>query len=460
LVEVVGAGYVGLVTAACLAFLGHWVRCIDADADRIEGLSRGEVPFVEPRLDALVRAGLASGHLRFGTDVVHGAVGADIAFIAVGTLDGTGEWTDRNVEAVLRSLLSAAVVPKLLVVRSTLRPGRMERLDRLVRESGHETTLLLHPEFTKEGAAVEDFLAPSRIVVGVPAATSHAVVDPLRALYAGVDAPFLVVDHASAEMIKIGSNAFLATKITFANELARYCQAVGADMRAVREGLGLDPRIGPLFLRTGPGFGGSCLPSQVDLLTRMNEELQLGAEILPALKRFNDGQPAWIVDQILGEGHLVRSIAVLGLAFKAGTDDLRASPALQIIDALIAGGVEAISAFDPAVPRLPSRPQVRMATSTEAAVAGADMVIVATEWPEFATADWRTLGSAMRQREVFDARGVLDPARADLAGFHVRSLERQPARPVAHVDDVTRAFQADDIHVDDIHVDELQAMVA
>lgn len=434
-VEVVGAGYVGLVTAACLASLGHWVRCSDADAGRVERLSRGEVPFLEPGLDDLVGAGLASGRLTFGTEISRGVRRADIAFIAVGTLDGTGEWTDRNVEAVLRSLLEKASVPKLIVIRSTLRPGRMDRLDRLVRGSGHDTTLLLHPEFTKEGEAVRDFLSPSRIVVGVPPSSSHAVADPLRALYADVDAPFLVVDHASAEMIKIGSNAFLATKITFANELARYCQAVGADARAVREGLGLDPRIGPLFLRSGPGFGGSCLPSQVDLLTRMNDELQLGAEVMPAVKRFNDRQPARIVGEILADDR-IRTIAVLGLAFKAGTDDLRASPALKIIDALSAAGVESISAFDPAVSKLPSRPQVRIAASLEAAVVGADLAIIATEWPAFAAANWEQLGSAMRTRDVFDTRGILDPRRSDLDGFRVRSLERQPTMPMASLPDL------------------------
>lgn len=423
-VQVVGAGYVGLVTAACLASLGHAVRCVDVDRDRVERLARGDVPFVEPGLEALVRGGLASGRLTFGNDVVVGSERADIVFIAVGTLDGTGQWTDRNVEAVLRTLLGATTVPPLLVIRSTLRPGRMDRLNRLVEESGHPTTLLIHPEFTKEGTAVSDFLTPDRIVVGVPRGGDALVAEPIRQLYSNTLAPFLVVDHASAEMIKIGSNAFLATKITFANELARFCQAVGADMAAVRAGLGLDPRIGPTFLRTGPGFGGSCLPSQVDLLSSMADDLGIRAELLPAVKRFNGRQPVAIAEEVLGDMLPPRTIAVLGLAFKAGTDDLRESPALKLIDAFLANGVEHLVAFDPVVLELRSRPAVRIATTIEDAVRDADVVVVATEWPEFAAADWARLGALMRRRDIFDARGILDPARPDLAGFRLRSLER------------------------------------
>lgn len=424
-VEVVGAGYVGLITAACLASLGHSVRCVDVDRNRVERLSNGDVPIVEPRLEELVRDGLATGRLGFGHDVVAESDRADIVFIAVGTLDGTGQWTDRNVEAVLRTLLAADTVPPLLVIRSTLRPGRMERLSRLVEESGHATTLLIHPEFTKEGTAVADFMAPNRIVVGIPRGVDESVADPVRQLYADVPAPVLVVDHASAEMIKIGSNAFLATKITFANELARFCKAVGADMGAVRAGLGLDPRIGPLFLRTGPGFGGSCLPSQVDLLSLMTDELGLGAELMPAVKRFNDRQPATIAEELLSDTLPPRSVAVLGLAFKAGTDDLRESPALKLIDALLGHGVEEVAAYDPAVSELRSRPAVRIAISVEDAVRGADVAVIVTEWPEFVAIDWRKLGAAMRRRDVFDARGILDPARPDLAGFRLRSLERR-----------------------------------
>ncbi len=423
-VEVVGAGYVGLVTAACLASLGHSVQCVDVDRERVERLSQGDVPFVEPRLQELVRDGLTTGRLRFRAEVVAGSHRADMVLIAVGTLDGSGEWTDRHVEAVLRILLAAADVPPLLVIRSTLRPGRMERLNRLVEESGHPTTLLIHPEFTKEGSAVADFLAPDRIVVGIPRGADDSVADPLRRLYASVPAPFLVVDHASAEMIKIGANAFLATKITFANELAQFCKAVGADMGAVRAGLALDPRIGGLFLRTGPGFGGSCLPSQVDLLSLMSSELGLGAELMPAVKRFNDRQPAAIAEELLSDTLPPRSIAVLGLAFKAGTDDLRESPALKLIDALLGNGVEQIAAYDPVVSELGSRPAVRIATSVEAAVQGADVAVVMTEWPEFVAIDWRQVGGGMRRRDVFDARGILDPSRPDLAGFRFRSLER------------------------------------
>ena len=425
-VEVVGAGYVGLVTAACLAWLGHTVRCVDVNLARITSLESGEVPFSEPGLADLVRIGMEQRRLSFGTDVVDAARAVDIVFVAVGTLDGTGRWTDEAVQGVIRSLLGGESVPPLLVVRSTLRPGRMADLDSLVRASGRPTTLLIHPEFTKEGTAIADFLSPDRIVIGLPAGCPPDVVRPIRQLYARIDAPMVVVDHASAEMIKIASNAFLATKITFANEIARFCRSVGADMAAVRRGIGLDRRIGPDFLRSGPGFGGSCLPSQIDLLSAMSDELGLDLELLPAVRRSNRSAAGRIATELLSGRPTPRRIGLLGLAFKAHTDDLRESPALRLIDALVEHGVEDIRAYDPVVRHLASHPRVAVEASAYAAADGADTLVVATEWPEFRSLDWNRLARLMTRREVFDTRGVVDLAAAMDAGFLVRSLERAP----------------------------------
>jgi UDPglucose 6-dehydrogenase len=300
----------------------------------------------------------------------------------------------------------------------------MADLNEMVRASGRPTTLLVHPEFTREGSAVADFLAPDRIVVGVPADCPPDVARPIEQLYAQVPAPVLVVDHASAELIKIGSNAFLATKITFANELARFCRAVGADMEAVRAGIGLDRRIGPAFLRSGPGFGGSCLPSQIDLLSDMAEELGLGAELLPAVRRSNRAAAGRIADEILEAVPAPRTIAVFGLAFKAQTDDLRESPALRLIDALLERGAEEIRAYDPAVRRLPKHAEGIVKSTPQAAAHGADTIVIATEWPEFGELDWLGLSSLVARREVFDTRGVVDVEAATSAGFRVRSLER------------------------------------
>jgi UDPglucose 6-dehydrogenase len=302
----------------------------------------------------------------------------------------------------------------------------MAELHELVVASGHATTLLLNPEFTKEGSAVLDFLEPDRIVIGLPAGTSADVAEPLRRLYGRIDAPIVVVDHASAELIKIGSNAFLATKITFANELARFCREVGADMAAVRQGIGLDRRIGPDFLRTGPGFGGSCLPSQVDLLAAMSDELGLDAQLIPAVGRANRAQATRIAEEILADLPAPERIAILGLAFKAGTDDLRESPAIRLIEALSERGVRALRAHDPVIDALPSHPSVEVSSDPYAAARGADILVVATEWPEYRKLDWVRLAGLMAHREVFDTRGIVDIEAATAAGFRIRSLERAP----------------------------------
>jgi UDPglucose 6-dehydrogenase len=429
---VVGAGYVGLVTAACLASLGHRVRVIDIDRDRIAGLSGGSVPITEPDLALLVRRGLSSGLLSFH-DEIEAADGVEMAFVTVGTLDGAGHWTDANVVAVLRQLLERPVVAPTVVVRSTLAPGTMLRLQRLVVGAGAATHLVFNPEFTREGAAIGDFLSPDRIVIGIAPGLGDHVAEPLRRLYAPLSSPFLVVDHASAEMIKIGSNAFLAAKITFANELARLCAANGVDMSNVRHGIGLDARIGPAFLASGPGYGGSCLPSQVELLAAMSDELDLDLELIPAVHRFNRQAPRRLVRDLLADIPIPERVVVLGVAFKAGTDDVRESPALRLIDALRERGVSEIRACDPAVRRLPSHPSVELSADPYESARGAELAIIATEWPEFRTLDWFRMAAVMKGREVFDARSVIEFERAAEAGFRVRSLERR-ARPRSAVE--------------------------
>ena len=455
-VAVVGAGYVGLVTAACLAALGHRVRSVDIDPDRIRALLAGVVPFAEPGLEDLVRQGLDAGRLTFHVGHGEGLADSDIAMIAVGTLDRDGRWTDEFVDRALVELLAAPTLPRTIAIRSTLRPGSMARLQQFVVRAAHRSRLVLNPEFTREGTAVQDFLAPDRIVVGVAAEDDPEIAaQPVRVLFAGIDAPFLIVDHASAELIKIGSNAFLATKITFANELARLCVAAGADMAQVRQGIGLDSRIGPAFLAPGPGFGGSCLPSQVELLSAMSGELGLGLELIPAVHRFNLEHPGRLARDLLAELPGVERVAVLGLAFKANTDDTRESPAIRFISALHDHGVEEVRAFDPAVLKLPGHPWVTLSADPYEAAVGADVLAITTEWPEFRRLDWPRLASVMRGREVFDARSVIVFQEASEAGFHVHYLERPshqrsdhvgaahphlsvPIRPATSIDALTR----------------------
>jgi len=422
-VVVVGAGYVGLVTAACLAHLGHRIRTVDQDATRIASLRSGISPIVEPGLDGLIRTGLAEGRLSFEAELQDALPAADMVFVAVGTLDADGRWTDAHVRSVLASILAAESVPPLIVVRSTMRPGTMQRLQHLVAASARPTHLLLNPEFTREGSAVADFLAPHRIIVGVATEDPASVGEPIRQLFAGIDAPFLVVDHSSAELIKIGSNAFLAAKITFANELARLCFATGADMTRVREGIGLDPRIGPAFLQSGPGFGGSCLPSQVELLSAMSQEL--GLELMPAVLRSNREQPRRLVRDLLSELPTPDRVAVLGLAFKANTDDTRESPSLRLVEALREAGVAEIRAYDPEVRGLATHAWVRVFPDAYVAASGVEILVIATEWPEFRSLDWGRLAQVMRGREVFDARSIIAAEEASAFGFRVRSLERR-----------------------------------
>ena len=433
-IAVLGAGYVGLVTAACLASVGNNLRVIDVDSARIAGLRLGVVPFSEPGLEDLVREGLATGRLSFH-DAIDAADGARMVFVAVGTLDDRGRVTDTNVRAALAGLLGRPQIAPEVVIRSTLAPGTMRDLQRMVADSTASTHLLSNPEFMREGNAIGDFLAPDRIVIGIPPGSSPELAANVRAVYAPMSAPIVVVDHAAAEMIKIGSNAFLAMKVTFANELARVSLAVGADIESVRAGIGLDSRIGGAFMTAGPGFGGSCLPSQIEMLTEMSADLGLDLELIPAVGHVNRELPRRLIRDLLATRETPKRVGVLGLAFKANTNDTRESPALRLIDALTEFGVHVIRAYDPAVLHLPSHPNVILVEDPYSAAVEADILIIATEWDEFRTLDWSRLGEIMAGRDVFDARSVIERRAAVGAGFVVQSAERR-ARSRAGVDGV------------------------
>jgi UDPglucose 6-dehydrogenase len=423
-VAVVGAGYVGLVTAAGLASLGHRVTAVDKDASRIRSLRTGSVPIMEPGLAELLLSGRACGLLAFETNAAVAAAGSDMVIVAVGTLDGDGAWSGQDVVDLVGSLLESGSLPRTLVVRSTLQPGYSKRLRALIAASGQRIDLLLHPEFTRQGRAIHDFLRPERIVIGVPPGADPAIAEPLVRLYCRLRAPVLVVDHPTAEMIKIASNAFLALKVSFANELAWFCRAVGADMAQVRHGVGLDSRIGHAYLQPGPGIGGSCLPNQIELLARTVAESGIEATVINAVASAARRQPTRVAEEIVAIPS-VRRVAVLGLAFKARTDDLRGSPAIALLRSLRARGVPELAAYDPTVSAVPSLPWLRVAGDPYGAADGADVVVVATEWPEFASLDWARLRDVMNGREIFDARGVVPTEAARLAGFRIHSLERR-----------------------------------
>jgi UDPglucose 6-dehydrogenase len=435
-IAIVGAGYVGLVTAACLAHLGHRITCLDVDADRISRLTAGDVPLREPRLDTLVAEGLAQGRLAFTTrssDLRDAA----LVIVCVGTLDATEEWDDRIVREAVLELAADPTLPRAIAIRSTLLPGTAARLAREVQAIDASVRLAHNPEFTREAVAVADFLAPDRVVIGVddrhvPGAA--ALVAALREAYAPLEAPVVVTDLTSAELIKLASNVFLAAKVTFANEIARLAAATGADAQAVVDGMGLDKRIGRAFLSPGPGFGGSCFPSQTRALPRLARDHALSTPLIDAIWPSNERHGEWLVDGLeaaLGTSLAGRRIALLGLTFKAGTDDLRESPALRLGRVLLSRGAS-VAVYDPvatdpgAAALARSEPgaaeRITVARSALEACREAVAVVVATEWPELAALDWGAAGEAMAGSLVVDTRMVVDAESVSAAGLRLLAL--------------------------------------
>ena len=423
---VVGSGYVGLVSAACLAGVGHTVRCIDRDRARVAELNQGIVPFREPGLDQAMTTGLASGRLSFSDDL-NASHAAEAVLIAVGTLTGDGEWSSDQLEAAVQQVAADPLAPRTIVIRSTLVPGTMARLEELAREIDPAVELAYNPEFTREGSAVRDFITPDRTVVGLtrPAELSHAA-EVLARTYAPLNAPLVVTEAASAEMIKIGANAFLALKVGYANEMARLAAATGADVTKVLATIGLDHRIGRDFLAPGPGFGGSCLPSQARALPRVAADYGVDVPIIAAVEGSNRAQAEWVVSQLEGLiGDLAgKPIALLGLTFKAGTDDIRESSAVALAIRLAKRGAR-LTVHDPlaldaglaALTRAGA--DVRGAHEIQSALSGAEAAVVATEWPLYASIDWQQVRSQMSGDLVLDSRGVVDAAAAQAAGLRV-----------------------------------------
>lgn len=436
---IVGAGYVGLVTAACLAKLGNRVRVVDIDAARVERLRRGESPIREPELDELTAAAVAAGRLTFHDDAA-AVRGSRLVIVAVGTLDGDEQWTDRNVRRAVLDLAADPEAPRWIVIRSTLLPGTARAMAAEVELIDPRVRLAMNPEFTREGTAVADFLQPDRVVFGIdPAPPDDAdatadqaeLVAELRLLYQPLEAPFVVADLTSAETIKVASNVFLALKISYANELARLSAATGADIGAVVDGIGLDRRIGRNFLSPGPGYGGSCLPSQARALPGVAARYGVHTPLMAAIDPSNNEQSAWLV--ALGEQALGRSlagcrVALLGLTFKAGTDDLRESPALRLAMLLAKRGATVV-AYDPlatgtGVAMLAAqRVEILPAASAAEACAGADAVFIATEWREFAELDWAAIAASMSGDLVVDGRGLILPEVARRAGLRLTGID-------------------------------------
>jgi UDPglucose 6-dehydrogenase len=438
-IAIVGAGYVGLVTAACLAHLGHDVICLDVDAARVARLRAGDLPVHEPGLDALVADGLGSDRLTF-VDETAAIRGTDVVIVCVGTLDPDEEWSADIVLAAVRDIAARPDLPRGIVIRSTLLPGTAAAIAREVAAIDPAARIAHNPEFTREASAVADFLSPDRIVIGVDGhddgAAGTALVEILRRVYAPLRAPVVVTDLTSAETIKVASNVFLAAKITFANEIARLAAATGADAQAVVDGMGLDKRIGRSFLSPGPGFGGSCFPSQARALPRLAHGHGVQTPLMDAIWPSNVSQAEWLIEGLeraAGRSVAGLRVALLGLTFKAGTDDLRESPALRLARALLERGAR-LAAFDPLAleagvallraegSAADDRGAVEAAADVESAVRGAHAVVVATEWPAFGNLDWASLAPTMAGRLVIDGRRIVDAGAAAAAGLRVVAL--------------------------------------
>ena len=431
-VATIGTGYVGLVCGACLADFGHQVICIDKDADKIAGLSRGEMPIYEPGLHALVHSNVREGRLEFSTGLA-GAVGqADAVFIAVGTPSrpGDGHADLSYVYTAAREIAAALDGFTVVVIKSTVPVGTGDEVERIIREARPQAdvSVVSNPEFLREGAGIRDFKHPDRIVVGSEDERAREVMAELyRPLYLNA-APMLYTRRRTAELIKYAANAFLATKITFINEIAELCEKVGADVQEVARGIGLDNRIGTKFLHTGPGFGGSCFPKDALALIKAGQDHEAPLRIVETVVAVNNQRKRAMARKVaaaLGGNLRGRTVAVLGLSFKPNTDDMREAPSIALITALQDLGA-AVRAYDPAgmEQAKPLLPDIAYADSAYACAQGADALVIVTEWEQFRALDLARLKAIMARPVVVDLRNVYRPEDMAKNGFVYQAVGR------------------------------------
>ena len=428
-IAVIGAGYVGATTAACLAFLGHDVVCADLDASRVRRLAAGEIPILEEHLEEVAAAGLASGRLRFTTEVAGSAAAAEFVFLCLPTPAGeSGEADLSAVVAACRQIAPGMADGTVVVNKSTMPVGSTRRVEKALVAAGAPSgrfSVVSNPEFLCEGSAVRDFLEPARIVLGADDPETAARV---AVLYRDLEAPVVVMTPESAEMTKYASNAYLATRLTFVNSIANLCELVGADVVEVTCGMGLDERIGPRFLQPGPGYGGSCLPKDTAALLHVARSAGFDFGLLRAVVVANSRQRDRIVEKIetqAGGSLAGAAVAVWGLTFKAGTDDLRGSPALDIIEVLVVAGAT-VRAYDPVAGETATRvlAGVDVVNDPYLACKEADVLVVLTEWDEFRTLDFERVRRMMAAAAVVDARNALDGGRLRRLGFAYEGVGR------------------------------------
>ncbi|MBK8582186.1 MAG: UDP-glucose/GDP-mannose dehydrogenase family protein [Flavobacteriales bacterium] len=431
-IAVVGTGYVGLVTGTCFAETGNHVICVDIDKEKVQKLKDGKVPIYEPHLDVLFERNIRQGRLHFTTDLKSAVDQAQIIFLALPTPPGEDGSADlKYVLGVAEELGKIITDYKVVVDKSTVPVGTAEKVrEAIARNAKTPFDVASNPEFLREGYAVDDFLKPDRVVVGTSSARAQKVMEDLYKPFVRQGNPIIFMDERSAELTKYAANAFLATKITFMNEIANFCEAVGADVDKVRIGMGTDTRIGKRFLFPGIGYGGSCFPKDVQALAKSGKDAGYDFKVISSVMQVNERQKTTLTDKILkhyGGNVKGKRFAMWGLAFKPDTDDIREAPALYMIDALLAAGAE-VSVFDPeamANVRKLMGQKVRFANDEYDALTEADALVVATEWALFRTPDFERVGAALKDRIIFDGRNLYDTEEMRDLGFHYVSVGRQ-----------------------------------
>ncbi len=430
-IGVIGTGYVGLVTGACFAEFGVFVTCMDRDPQKIAMLKEGKVPFYEPGLEELVRRNLKEGRLHFTTELREAVEPSLVIFIAVGTPPrGDGSADLSYVKSVAEGIAKYMDSYKVIVTKSTVPVGTGKKIKQWIRDALQQDVdfdVASNPEFLREGSAVEDFMRPDRVVIGAESEQAKAILKDLyRPLYL-IETPFVITNIETAELIKYASNSFLATKISFINEMALLCDRVGADVHVVAKAMGLDRRIGPKFLHPGPGYGGSCFPKDTRALLNIAKEHGLELKIVSATVEVNERQKGIMVERIKKVmGPLKdRTIAVLGLSFKPNTNDIREAPALYIIGQLLQEGAT-IRAYDPvAIPEVKKiLPEIYYGSDAYDVAEGSDAMVLITEWNQFRNLDLQRIKSLMRQPYFFDLRNVYEPGTMRSLGFKYYSVGR------------------------------------
>ena len=435
-ITMIGSGYVGLVSGACFSDFGHDVVCVDKDAGKIDALKAGRMPIFEPGLEQLVATNVAAGRLTFTTDLAEGVAGADAVFIAVGTPSrrGDGHADLTYVFEATREIAAAATGPTVVVTKSTVPVGTGDKVEQILRDDRPDLNIAVvsNPEFLREGAAIGDFKRPDRIVIGSEDGNDGerargVMREVYRPLYLN-ESPILFTGRRTSELIKYAANAFLATKITFINEIADLCEAVGADVQDVSRGIGLDNRIGKKFLHAGPGYGGSCFPKDTLALLKTAEDHETPVRIVEAVVQVNDARKRAMGRKIikaLGDEARGKTVAILGLTFKPNTDDMRDAPSLAIVQSLLDAGAT-VRAYDPegmdAARRL--MPDITYCSGAYEAASGADAVAIVTEWDTFRALDFKRLGEVMAGRVMVDLRNVYRPDDVRGAGFAYSSIGR------------------------------------